>query len=202
MITTILFDLGNVIVDVDHAIHCRRFSKICGHSVDELWTFMLDQLMEDLDAGRLPADEFHHRLEERFALGLQFDQFAKIFNEIFVLKLDTVELLRELRILYRLGLVSNTNPMHWTYIKRQWAIHRMFQTSVVSFEVGAVKPEPHIYREAARRFDVSPEQCIYFDDRQDLVDGARAVGMHGVQFTDAEAARQEIIEITASEDGQ
>lgn len=199
MITTILFDLGNVIVDVDHSIQCRRLSRICGHSPDEIWRFMLDELMEDLDAGRMPADVFHQKLEKQFAFGLPFLKFTSIFNDIFTLKRDSVQMLKELQLLFRLGLVSNTNPMHWTYIKRQWAVHRMFQSTILSFEVGFVKPEPHIYLEAARRFDVAPGQCIYFDDRQDLVDGARAVGMHAERFVDADQAREAIMELTTPE---
>lgn len=44
--------------------------------------------------------------------------------------------------------------------------------------IGASKPDPAAYNTVLRALQVSPERCLFFDDEQPCVDGARAVGMH------------------------
>lgn len=53
-----------------------------------------------------------------------------------------------------------------------------FDAIVLSFEVGAHKPEPAIYQEALRRVGgVAPERAIFVDDQVEYCDGAAALGM-------------------------
>jgi HAD superfamily hydrolase (TIGR01509 family) len=56
----------------------------------------------------------------------------------------------------------------------------MFDAVIRSDEVGLRKPEPDIYRLAAARLDLRPEDCVFVDDLLANVEGARAVGMAGV----------------------
>lgn len=56
---------------------------------------------------------------------------------------------------------------------------------VSSARVGLAKPDPRIYRLAARRAQVAPERCLFVDDLQENVDAAVALGMTGVWFREA-----------------
>ena len=50
--------------------------------------------------------------------------------------------------------------------------------------VHVMKPEPEIYETLLERYDLRPEQTLFFDDREDNVRGAWAVGMKAVQVPD------------------
>lgn len=64
---------------------------------------------------------------------------------------------------------------------------QLFRDIVVSGRVGALKPEPAVYRILMDRNGLRPEDCIFIDDNPDNVEGARALGIDGIHFTGADA---------------
>jgi epoxide hydrolase-like predicted phosphatase len=100
---------------------------------------------------------------------------------------------------YRTGLLSNL----WNVARRLWVevypfIH-LFDGVVISSEVGLMKPDPRIYHLAAERLGVAPVETLFIDDFSQNIEGAKAIGMQTVHFTDPEAARQEIARLTGVE---
>lgn len=67
-----------------------------------------------------------------------------------------------------------------------------FGTIVVSGEEKVMKPDPAIYRILLERIGRPAEACVFIDDAQPNVEGARAVGMHAIRFTTAEALRADL----------
>ncbi|RRO13826.1 HAD family hydrolase [Saccharopolyspora rhizosphaerae] len=63
---------------------------------------------------------------------------------------------------------------------------------VLSGVVGFAKPEAEIYRIAARRIGVRPEECVFVDDLRRNVEGAVAAGMVGINHADLEATAVEL----------
>jgi putative hydrolase of the HAD superfamily len=88
---------------------------------------------------------------------------------------------------YRMGMLSNTNELHWRLLTdgRYALMPSAFEQLVLSYEVGAVKPEPAIFQTAIERAGVAPHEIFYMDDMPGHVAGARAMGIDAVQFTDA-----------------
>jgi FMN phosphatase YigB (HAD superfamily) len=58
------------------------------------------------------------------------------------------------------------------------------------------KPEPEIYRLAAERLNVAPEQCIFVDDLRENCEGAEAVGMTAVRHRNAAETIARLTELT------
>jgi epoxide hydrolase-like predicted phosphatase len=80
----------------------------------------------------------------------------------------------------RTALLSNS----WGNEYDRELLGRLFDTVVISGEVGLRKPEPEIYRLTASRLGVEPAQCVFVDDLAPNVRGAVAVGMVGVHHID------------------
>ena len=88
-------------------------------------------------------------------------------------------LLAELRRHYRLAVVSNFDysPTCHAILERE-GIASLFETIVISDEVGWRKPRADIFQEALRRTGVEPHHTLFVGDRIDIdVVGAHAVGM-------------------------
>jgi epoxide hydrolase-like predicted phosphatase len=68
----------------------------------------------------------------------------------------------------------------------------MFDDIVISGEVGLRKPEPEIFHLAADRIGLRPEECVFIDDLELNVDGARALGMTGIHHTLYDKTRREL----------
>lgn len=106
----------------------------------------------------------------------------------------TVEVLGELRSagipIYALSnWSSETFPAAW----ERFDFLRWFKGILLSGEVRLLKPDPRIYRRFCEAHAVDPVEAIYIDDLKPNVEGAAAVGMHGVHFTDPASLRRELV---------
>ncbi len=75
----------------------------------------------------------------------------------------------------------------------------LFDTVVLSGDVGYRKPQPEIYRMTASQLGLEPEDCVFVDDLKSNIVGAEAVGMVGVLHTDPEITLQTLKNIFRSE---
>ncbi|GAA1627226.1 HAD-IA family hydrolase [Kribbella alba] len=77
-----------------------------------------------------------------------------------------------------------------TYPRETW--DGMFDDIVISGEVGLRKPEPEIFRLAAGRVSLELAECVFVDDLELNVEGARALGMTAVLHTSYDQTRREL----------
>jgi putative hydrolase of the HAD superfamily len=92
-----------------------------------------------------------------------------------------VALARALRPTYRTAILSNADVSLRERL-RQNGLHDLFDAIVSSAEEGVAKPEAAIYRLVAERLGLPPAACVFVDDAPVNVEGAMAVGMHGILF--------------------
>ncbi|WEK44162.1 MAG: HAD family phosphatase [Candidatus Sphingomonas colombiensis] len=78
---------------------------------------------------------------------------------------------------------------------RERTLFDRFRDIVVSGEERLMKPDAAIYRLSLDRFGIDAADAVFVDDRQANVDGAAAVGMHALLFTDAEQLRADLREL-------
>ncbi len=86
---------------------------------------------------------------------------------------------------YRLGILSNTCPGHWSYCYggRYSLLNKGFEVYALSYELGACKPSPKIFRAAAELAGLPPGEIFFVDDIPGHVAGAREAGLDAVQYT-------------------
>ncbi|MFH1837196.1 MAG: HAD family phosphatase [Candidatus Omnitrophota bacterium] len=195
-IKAILFDLGNVIVKFDPAIAEEGYSK---HGKIEKNTFV-DYIMDpgDVDRymeGKLSSSKFYTKTRNKFRLDIGFKDFYEIWNSIFYPYPEMEEIVKNLKEKFpdiRLVLVSNTNEKHFIFLKENYSVLGHFDEHVLSHEVGLIKPKPGIFKQALRVGDSLAKETLYFDDRQDLIDAARIMGIKAFLFTDHKELKQQL----------
>lgn len=89
---------------------------------------------------------------------------------------------RELHGRYRLGILSNasTNVVEHILSPEQAGL---FDAAVLSHHVGLTKPDTRMYQGIAEKLGVSPTHCIFVDDQERHLAGARAAGMRTILYT-------------------
>lgn len=105
-----------------------------------------------------------------------------------------VTLVRGLRMRYKTALLSNFTAR----LRDELAQHGLldaFDAIVISGEVGIVKPDARIYRLVAGRLGAPPGECLFVDDYEENIVGARAVGMQTLHFAPVDAAIAELRKI-------
>jgi putative hydrolase of the HAD superfamily len=151
-----------------------------------------------LETGEIEPAEFERRFGPRLGVaeteGLIERMFAAVGPDE-----DVIAAVRSARNAgVRTGLISNS----WgTPIYDPDALEGMFDEIVISGDVGLHKPQPEIYKLAADRLGVAPEECVFVDDLRENVRGAEEVGMAAVlhRETAATVARlEELFGLTLS----
>ena len=178
-IKAILFDLGKVVLDFNFepAFHrLARFTPLSAGEIEEyFWRSGLEVLY---DGGKISSLEFYKEVKRVLRHRLSYERFKRIWNEIFTPKKEIVSLIRRLGSRYRLVLISNTNAMHYAYIRKKYPILNRFDRSILSFKEKTRKPDERIYKAAAKACQAKPDEIFYIDDRDDLTQPAKALGFH------------------------
>ncbi|MFM8355685.1 MAG: HAD family hydrolase [Gammaproteobacteria bacterium] len=194
----LLFDLGNVLVRYSGERRMRQLGEVTGLGP----TAAALLLSEDdwhlrYESGALSTAAFAARLVEAAARPCTAAEVMQAFTDVFAPMPEMAELLRGLRARqYRLIVVSNTNPTDIESVRRlDPPLLDTFDQLVLSYAVGANKPEPAFYAAALAAAAVPPSACVFIDDLRPNIDGARRAGMHGVVFTSAAECRAELTQL-------
>ena len=92
----------------------------------------------------------------------------------------------------RLGLLSNAPaPIARRLEEQPWA--QAFHSLTFSCDIPAAKPDPAAYEAALDALGAAAEDVVFVDDRAENIEGARAVGITAVHFTEATAALDEVM---------
>jgi epoxide hydrolase-like predicted phosphatase len=196
----LIVDYGGVLTSPIHDTF-SSWAAADGVEMPEFSAVMRELLADDaasspvhgLERGEMSAAEFERQLarllrrtdgSEVAPAGL----LTKLFAELHMSPgmLTVVRRAREQGV--RTGLLSNSWGLN--YDRTGW--DQLFDTVVISGEVGLRKPEPEIYRLAAERLGAQPAECVFVDDIAANVRGAAAVGMVGVHHSDLEFTISEL----------
>jgi glucose-1-phosphatase len=178
-IAAIAFDLGNVLVRVDHLRFCRRLAALAGWTPQEVYAAVFQTGIEPgYDTGRISSEEFHRRVQDHFRLDLPFPLFRQMWAEIFDPLEDMEAVTARLARRYPLYLLSNTNDLHFRYIQENYAaLLSHFRALTLSYLVGNRKPEPQIFQALIQETGVPPAHILYTDDNPEFVEAARDHGL-------------------------
>lgn len=189
----ILFDLGNVLVRFDHAIIARKLSKLSRKPIFSIVAQFIRSGMGELyDEGRITTADFIRSVLRDLDLKMTDEEFKSCWNEIFSENPGMDELVGKLKSRYPVFLISDTNPMHFDFVRERFPILRHIDQFVLSYQVGARKPHPKMFEEALRRAGCSAEETFFTDDRKEIVDAARRMGFRTHCFRDPRALIREL----------
>jgi HAD superfamily hydrolase (TIGR01509 family) len=109
------------------------------------------------------------------------DQYAKYINEVELVE-GVPSVLRDLRLKYKLGLITNFAYTLSIYkILDKFDIRQFFDVVVVSREVGWIKPSPRIFKVALSALKLESSKCVFVgDDVEADIKGAKGVGMKAI----------------------
>jgi FMN phosphatase YigB (HAD superfamily) len=176
----LLVDLGKVLVGFDHQTTCLRIEEATGVPAGRLRPVLFGDLEAAFDRGTVAPGEFFRACETRAGLPrLSDDVWIGAWRDIFHPLPRAIAALARVHPGIRRVLVSNTNELHWEGVLRVFQPAGLLDALVLSFRVGAVKPEPAFWDAALEAAGCAPGECLFVDDRPELVAAAAGRGIPG-----------------------
>jgi FMN phosphatase YigB (HAD superfamily) len=186
-IETIVFDLGNVLIDIDYNRPIEAFQQLArpGIYIRELlgYTHQIE-LFDQWERGELSAPEFRNALRQWFEPHTTDQQIDHAWKTILISYPEwKFRMLDALRPHYRLYALSNINEIHVQAINQtaQNIFGRpdfadFFHGAVYSNEVRSRKPEERIYLQLQELSGLRPETTLFIDDKTENVETALRLG--------------------------
>jgi len=187
----VLIDFGDTLAYVDKRNNKKYVEGLLSilknhgyqHNVDDL-NLRLSGLYYESSKGLIRS---HERFWESLLTSLDMPVDPRVVNELedfreqnyatmFKLYEDVLPVLSGLHQKYRLALVSNC-AVGLSQVIKTLGIADFFDAIVLSYEVGARKPDKRIYVEATRRIQLDPGKCMFVSDEISDLEGANELGM-------------------------
>lgn len=178
----LLFDLGNVIIDLDIDGAFEKLGKLFRKDADRA---SIDKIMIDYECGRISTEAFIRELLHQSKNQVQSSDIIEAWNSMLVgIPMYRLEMLRMLRDHYNIYLLSNTNALHLEWVRRHVKkTHHvndfekeLFHQAYYSHIVGDRKPLPSIFKHIIDDSFMTPALTLYMDDIQENLDVAKKLG--------------------------
>ncbi len=190
----LFFDIGNVLLFFSHQKMFEQVAAVCETDLPEIQTFFNDNSRQlRYEAGQITTEELYRDLSTIAGRPLNSEDVHNALSDIFHVNeplLPVICSLREQKI--RIIALSNISESHHTYINDQYGLFDPFDDVVLSYQVGAVKPNAKIFETALSIAGCSPERCFYTDDIPDYIQAARALSIDAEPFTGVEDLRRQL----------
>ncbi|MBE9464687.1 HAD family hydrolase [Dyadobacter subterraneus] len=186
-IKNIVFDLGDVILNIDVPLASSNFGKLSGKEQHEVLTlFKEKELFRLFETGLVDEDAFRNMVREV----LEFPEWSEeiidtAWNSLLLdIPPARIELIKELGKKYRLFLLSNTSSIHIKEVNK--ILHAasgveklddLFEKVYLSYEMGKMKPDPAIYLQVLEESGLVAEETLFLDDNPDNITAASKLGI-------------------------
>ena len=179
MIDTIIFDFGDIFIDLDKAACSREFTALGLKEFDP----GLETLNHRFEIGEIDElaflEGFRQRIPEVGILDIRKAWNALIGD----FPLHRLEFLQMLAGRYRLFLLTNTDSIHIDRFEHKVGMtfardfYQCFEKVYYSFEMGMRKPDPKLFETIISRHGLDPAKTLFVDDRKENTDSASALGL-------------------------
>ncbi len=181
-ITTVIFDLGRVLMDIDFSAFSRALQL--NHGGTSVFSEKkLELLAFNYETGKITTDEFFTSLDaffnKRFSRGQLFNAWNAIVGGE---KKDMTPIVARIQQQCRTAILSNTNETHFQYAASTIPLIQKIPLRFLSYEIGAVKPDPHVYLHVINALNSDPSALLFIDDIPENISAAHAAGMKGIIF--------------------
>lgn len=195
-ITSVVFDLGGVLIDWNPRYVYRELFDDEEQMEWFLGNICTSEWNAQQDAGRTFKEATKELLEKHPEHEALIRAYYERWEDMLAGPIPgTVEILREVRDSpYRLYALTNWSAESFPVARERYDFLNWFEGIVVSGEICMIKPHPEIFDHLAERFNLKPPATVFIDDVAANVDAARAAGYLAVQFQNPEQLRSDLKE--------
>lgn len=174
-IKNLIIDLGVVLLNLSPERCYQKFREYGVTNIEQLaGTSYKSGLFYELEKGMISPEEFRNKLRELIGKDLTDEQIDAAWNSFLMdIPAYKLDLLLHLREKYMVYLLSNTNIIHWEWIKKHcfeykgFSSEDFFEKIYLSFEMHQVKPDEGIFQNVLTDANLDPYETFLIDDAKE-----------------------------------
>lgn len=194
MINTIIFDFGDIFINLEKETAVSEFKKLGLDGPNEELLKMNDLF----ERGKITELEFIQGFQ-KYIPDADLLDIRKAWNSVIgEFPLYRLEFLQMLSKKYRLFLLTNTDAIHISRFEHMAGMsffsdfYQCFEKVYYSFEMGMRKPEPEIFNYILKKHDLSPKRTLFVDDKKENTDAAAALG---IQVWNLKVGQEDVVDL-------
>ena len=194
MIDTIIFDFGDIFINLDKQATLDGLQRL-GLSA---WNEDLDRLNSAFEKGLISRDTFLLGIQKQIP-NATTDEILMAWNAVLLdFPLYRLEFLQLLSKKFRLFLLSNTDAIHIDHFEQREGasfygdFYQCFEKVYFSYEMGMRKPDAEIYTTLINRHELAPKRTLFVDDKKENTEAAKALGLH---VWNLQVGKEDVIEL-------
>ena len=188
-ISTVIFDLGGVLLNLDWNLCIANFEKLGIKEMAQLLSTTLQKgFVLDYEKGLINSDEFRNHLRAYSTQKITDEQINDAWTSFLVeIPTEKLELLLELRKKYNVFMLSNTNTLSFEFCERTMfntngrTIDDYFDKCYLSYRMHLCKPNADIFEALLADAGLKAEECLFLDDGIHNIETAEKLGFN-VEF--------------------
>ncbi len=200
-IKNIVFDLGNVILDIDTDLSKEAFKNYDLKDFDKLYTLAAQsEIFDRLEVGAINPEEFYNEFRKLTTSNLSNEIIERCWNALIIdYTKARINLLRTLKNKYRTFILSNTNIIHYKFYTQLLinkhdinGLESLVEKAYFSHDLGLKKPDDKIYDFVLSDSNLIAEETLFIDDNKYNIMAAKALGFKTILLDDQDLENLEV----------
>ncbi len=194
MIRNVILDVGNVLVDYCWKKHLNSFGFSEEIAKRVAAATALSEDWDEYDRGVLTDDEVLNRfIENDPGVEKEIRMYVENLSGVIEVYPYAEQWIRDLKAQgLHVYILSNFGEKCYNDCGSKMDFTGLVDGAVFSWREKVIKPDDAIYQCILKRYQLIPEECMFFDDREVNVEGAKRNGIHGIIFEDQAQANREL----------
>ena len=185
----VLFDFGNVIINIDPELTIKAFAELSGKSVDRIRRMVAEsRLFQRYESGDFDDEEFREIVRQTLGYPFSDEEVDTAWNALLLdVPPHRISLILDLKSKYKVFLLSNTNNLHIEacnrYFKNQFgfqSVASLFDKAYYSYEMGLWKPDEQIYKAVLSETGLEAPEILFIDDNEKNIETATRLGFQTI----------------------
>lgn len=180
MINTIIFDFGDVFINLDKKAFTKAFTDLGLKK----WSDDLDEINKKFETGTVSEEVFLNAFKKHLPHA-SLEQIKHAWNTILgEFPLYRLEFLQNLKGKFKMFLLTNTDMIHIDKFEHKVGLsfsrdfYNCFDQVYYSYELNLRKPNEEIFKHLINKHELSPKRTLFIDDKKDNTDAAARLGIN------------------------
>lgn len=191
-IKNIIFDLGEVIVDLNFEKTERAFLELLDIKAQQLYNYKTQSpIFDQLETGKITPQQFRATLRDLSDNNVSDAAIDTAWNAMLLtIPAQKIQLVQNLRSNYQTFVLSNTNKIHIDYINefllpehKIETLDEVFDFVYYSHEIGERKPDLKAYTYIINKHGILPQETLFIDDKLENIEAAKSLGIQTWHLT-------------------